>query len=79
METFRIRLNASSRRDNSLYCEWLPQNMELADTVMHAMTLDIAGGIDATILAYEPEAARAMFAIIEPMFPGAYRLDPAYG
>lgn len=78
METFSIKISRADRRGNTLYCEWTPRNIELADQVMHAMTLDINGTVAATIADYEPSAAREMFAIIDQAFSGVYQLDPIY-
>ena len=78
METFSIKINKTDRRDEAIYCEWIPENGELADKVMHAMTLDIAGTIAETIVAYESIAATEMFLVIDRIFPGAYQLDPQY-
>lgn len=79
MEIFSIKLSRVDRIGNSIGCEWVPENIDLQDKVLHGATLEIEGTIAETTAAYEPTAAREMFMQLERMFPGQYQLDQKYG
>lgn len=80
MEIFSaVNSRAVRQPDNTIYMEFIPSNAELADQVLHGMTLPISGSVAETIASYEAAAAREMFAIISRTFPGAYVLDGKYG
>lgn len=70
MEQFNIILNTyRDNNDGTIYCEFVPSNVELKNLILNGSTITILGSVEETIQNETLVAKSNMFEVLQLLYP----------